>query len=67
VKSDVTSGPGQPAGSPDRWKKENGYYAQLNKEIHIRSEDKNACILNFPLSGKDCDYLRRNGHNGHNG
>jgi hypothetical protein len=53
--------------SRDEWKKENWDYAQLNKEIHIRSEDKNACILNFPLSGKDGDCLRRNGHNGHNG
>ena len=38
--------------SRDEWNKENLDYAQLNKEIHIRSEGKNARILNFPLFGK---------------
>ena len=36
----------------DEWNKENWDYARLNKEIHIRSEYKNACILNCPSPTK---------------
>jgi hypothetical protein len=50
--------------SRDEWKKENLYYAQPNNEIHIQERRQMPRILNFPLSGKDGDCLRRNGRNG---